>query len=57
MKKCKKPELEIIAINKNDILRTSACDENTEPCPTYGCTSVYCNLQGCPKDECSKFDW
>lgn len=23
----------------------------------FVCTTEYCNLQGCPEDACSSFDW
>ena len=61
MKKCTKPEMEIVMLDDKDILTESSCDSHTcdyveDQCGSFTCTSVTCNLQGCPDDDCSGFE-
>ena len=62
MKKCTKPEMEIVMLDDKDILTESSCSgytcgEVSQECGDFTCSSVTCNLQGCPKDECPDFVW
>ena len=62
MKKCTKPEMEIVMLDDKDILTESSCSNHTcgeisSECGSYNCASVTCNLQGCSNVSCPKFDW
>ena len=48
MSEMKKPEVEFVMFDVVDTIQTSN---------NIVCTTEYCNLQGCPKDDCSNFDW
>ena len=54
MRSLKKPEIEFIVFDNIDIIRTSPACPSDEP---FVCTSEWCNLQGCPEDECPNFEW
>lgn len=49
MKVMEEPKVECIMLT--DSVDTAACSNDFE------CTTEYCNLQGCPKDECPSFVW
>lgn len=63
MKKCTKPEMEIVMLDNKDILTESSCPDHTtcgevsQECSDFTCSSVTCNLQGCPSDNCGGYDW